>query len=63
MVPADEQGVRALPTTSAGHVVLGDGSQVEYDWLVLALGSVPNQRVVQGGEQYALQFNTYEDAI
>lgn len=46
---------------SAGRVVLGDGTVVEYDWIVLALGSEGTHRGVPGAKDHALPFTTLED--
>lgn len=45
-----------------GTVILDDGSSVEYDWLVLALGAETNTRNVPGVKELALPFNSFEDA-
>lgn len=48
---------------AGGHVVLSDGSSVEYDFLVVALGSEPDARGVPGVREHAVPFNTYDDAL
>jgi NADH:ubiquinone reductase (non-electrogenic) len=54
-------------TTTAGGgggtVVLSDGTAVEYDWLVLALGGETTTFGVPGAADLALPFCTYEDAV
>eukprot|EP01025_Chloroclados_australasicus_P060222 TRINITY_DN770_c0_g3_i1.p1 TRINITY_DN770_c0_g3~~TRINITY_DN770_c0_g3_i1.p1 ORF type:complete len:533 (-),score=56.93 TRINITY_DN770_c0_g3_i1:358-1956(-) len=46
-----------------GQVFLRDGSSVEYDWLVIALGTEPNLQIVPGAKEHALPFCTYENAV
>eukprot|EP01026_Neomeris_dumetosa_P045265 TRINITY_DN3832_c0_g2_i2.p1 TRINITY_DN3832_c0_g2~~TRINITY_DN3832_c0_g2_i2.p1 ORF type:complete len:527 (-),score=54.82 TRINITY_DN3832_c0_g2_i2:180-1760(-) len=46
-----------------GKVMLNDGSCIEYDWLVVALGSEANLQVVEGAKEHAIPFCTYQDAV
>ncbi|XP_078157361.1 NAD(P)H dehydrogenase C1 isoform X2 [Carex rostrata] len=48
---------------SAGTVDLESGTSIEYDWLVLALGTEPKLDVVPGSAEYAIPFSTLEDAL
>ncbi|KAL1531535.1 Nuclear pore complex subunit [Salvia divinorum] len=52
----------AALSQSAGSVHLESGLLIEYDWLVLALGSDAKLDVVPGAMEYALPFSTLEDA-
>ncbi len=45
-----------------GRVVLADGGAVEYDWLVLALGSRTATFGIPGVRELALPFCTFDDA-
>ncbi|KAJ7279846.1 hypothetical protein O6H91_Y374700 [Diphasiastrum complanatum] len=56
-------GDKLSETRSGGIVYLGSGISVEYDWLVLALGAESKLDVVPGALDYALPFNTLEDAL
>lgn len=44
-------------------MVLADGSAVECDWLVLALGSDSVFVGIEGVKEHCLPFNTYNDAM
>ncbi|CAK9257160.1 unnamed protein product [Sphagnum jensenii] len=46
-----------------GTVYLGSGTEVEYDWLVIALGAEPRLGIVPGATENALPFSTLEDAL
>lgn len=46
-----------------GSVHLSDGSMLEYDYLVMALGSEADSRGVPGVMEYAVPFNNFEDAV
>lgn len=48
---------------AGGRVVLANGSAVEYDWLVLALGSDSVFFGIEGVRELCLPFNTYSDAM
>lgn len=48
---------------SGGKVVLSDGVGVEYDWLVLSLGSESSTLGVPGVKEHAVLFNTITDAL
>ncbi|KAG2494467.1 hypothetical protein HYH03_007519 [Edaphochlamys debaryana] len=48
---------------AAGHVMLSDGSSLPYDYLLVALGSQPDSRGVPGVRQWAVPFNSDEDAL
>ncbi len=43
--------------------MLENGSAVEYDWLVLALGSDSVFFGIEGVKELCLPFNTYSDAM
>jgi len=47
---------------SSGCVKLVGGDELEYDWLVLAMGAQAKLGVVPGVMQHALPFSTFEDA-
>ena len=47
---------------AGGRVVLADGAAVEYDWLVLALGSRSATFGIPGVRELALPFCTFDDA-
>jgi hypothetical protein len=48
---------------AGGKVVLSDGVGVEYDWLVLSLGSESSTLGVPGVKEHAVLFNTITDAL
>eukprot|EP00798_Chlamydomonas_sp_ICE-L_P017167 gene17167-23483_t len=50
-------------STQGGKVALANGAELEYDWLVVALGSQADSRGVPGVKEFALPFNSYEDAM
>ncbi len=45
------------------QIVNADGSRLEYDYLVMALGSVPNFFGVEGAARHAVPLRTMDDAI
>ena len=45
------------------RIVEADGSRLEYDYLVMALGSVPNFFGVKGAARHAFPLRTMDDAI
>ena len=45
------------------HIVESDGSRLAYDYLVIALGSVPNYFGVEGAARYAFPLRTMDDAV
>ncbi len=49
--------------SQGGTVRLSNGTTLEYDWLVLALGSSVNTFGIPGVKEYALPFVTYDDAV
>ena len=49
--------------SAGGRVLLQDGASVEYDWLVLGLGSQTSTRSIPGVKELALPFNVYDDAV
>ncbi|CAI0455085.1 unnamed protein product [Linum tenue] len=62
--PCDHLGINgSAKSNSAGTVLLQSGLLIEYDWLVLALGSETKLDVVPGSAEYALPFSTLEDAL
>lgn len=48
---------------AGGKVVLSDGVAVDYDWLVLSLGSESSTLGVPGVKEHAVLFNTISDAL
>ncbi|PNW71936.1 hypothetical protein CHLRE_16g671000v5 [Chlamydomonas reinhardtii] len=48
---------------AAGAVTLSDGTQLPYDFLVVALGGQPDSRGVPGVKEWAVPFAGYEDAL
>lgn len=48
---------------TGGVVYLESGTAIEYDWLVIALGSEAKNGVIPGSAEYALPFVTLEDAL
>lgn len=64
LLPCDHLGVNGSQTSvSGGTVLLESGFNIEYDWLVLALGAEPNLDLVPGAMEFALPFYTLNDAI
>ncbi|GIL82756.1 hypothetical protein Vretimale_8316 [Volvox reticuliferus] len=63
--PDDDVGGAPRPPTSdaAGYVALSDGTSLPYDYLLVALGSQPDSRGVPGVREWAVPFNTFEDAM
>ena len=47
---------------AGGKIVLSNGSAVDYDWLVLSMGSESSTLGIQGVKDYAVLFNTINDA-
>jgi NADH dehydrogenase len=45
------------------RIVEADGSRLPYDYLVMALGSVPNYFGVEGAERHAFPLRTMDDAV
>ena len=45
------------------HIVEADGSRLAYDYLVIALGSVPNYFGVEGAARHAFPLRTMDDAV
>ncbi len=43
--------------------MLSEGTVVDYDWLVLSLGSEASTLGVPGVKEHAVQFNTIGDAL
>ncbi|XP_058731113.1 alternative NAD(P)H-ubiquinone oxidoreductase C1, chloroplastic/mitochondrial-like [Vicia villosa] len=61
--PSDHLGVTGSNASSRGGTVhLESGLHIEYDWLVLALGSEAKLEVVPGAVESAIPFSTLEDA-
>lgn len=44
-----------------GTVLLDDGRQIRYDWLVIAIGARANFYGIPGIKEHAIPFNTFED--
>ena len=49
-------------SAGGGVVVLSDGAQVAYDWLVVSLGAETSTFGIPGVKELALPFSTYQDA-
>ncbi|XP_022966268.1 alternative NAD(P)H-ubiquinone oxidoreductase C1, chloroplastic/mitochondrial [Cucurbita maxima] len=61
--PCDHIDVKNPKSASCGGTVyLESGLQIEYDWLVLALGAETKLDLVPGATEYALPFSTLRDA-
>lgn len=58
-----EHPIEGGGSTGGGTVQLADGSEVPYDWLVVALGAETTTRGVPGVRECALLFSTYTDAL
>jgi Pyridine nucleotide-disulphide oxidoreductase len=50
-------------SAAGGRITLADGQHVEYDWLVLALGSETSTFGIPGAKELATPFCTYADAL
>lgn len=61
--PSPVTGQTDASARAGGIVRLVDGGEVEYDWLVLALGSSVNTFGIPGVKELALPFVTYDDAM
>ncbi|KAK3131938.1 hypothetical protein QOZ80_6AG0513650 [Eleusine coracana subsp. coracana] len=61
--PSDHFRREPGESCTGGIVHLESGTVIEYDWLVLALGSEAKIDVVPGSAEYALPFTTLEDAL
>ncbi|KAL3693246.1 hypothetical protein R1sor_006897 [Riccia sorocarpa] len=64
--PGQSRGNGSLASAgdnAVGTVVLESGTRVDYDWLVLALGSESKLDFVPGAPENALPFVTLEDAL
>ena len=48
---------------SGGTIKLADGRQLQYDWLVLALGSSTSTFGIPGVKEYAYAFNDFNDSM
>lgn len=46
---------------AGGQVILGNGTALDYDWLVLALGSETNTFGTPGAREHAITFNSLQD--
>ncbi|XP_014510386.1 alternative NAD(P)H-ubiquinone oxidoreductase C1, chloroplastic/mitochondrial isoform X1 [Vigna radiata var. radiata] len=61
--PSDHWGMNVSKESRCGGTVhLESGLQIEYDWLVLALGAEAKLDVVPGATEFAIPFSTLEDA-
>ncbi|CAH8281985.1 unnamed protein product [Eruca vesicaria subsp. sativa] len=64
LLPCDHLGVNGSESSvTGGTVLLESGFNIEYDWLVLALGAEPKLDLVPGAMEFALPFYTLNDAI
>ena len=50
-------------SAGGGQVKLADGQVVEYDWLVLALGSETSTFGIEGVKELAVPFCSFDDAM
>lgn len=58
------EGVQGRPVTDrGGSLSLEDGTQVEWDWLVLALGAETRLSGVPGAVEHAMPFTCVQDAV
>ncbi|KAI5070484.1 hypothetical protein GOP47_0014827 [Adiantum capillus-veneris] len=48
---------------NGGTVLLESGLTIDYDWLVLALGSESKRDIVPGATEYAIPFSSLEDVL
>ena len=48
---------------TGGTIKLADGQQLQFDWLVLALGSSTSTFGIPGVKEYAYAFNDFNDAM
>ena len=46
-----------------GTITLADGQKLQYDWLVLSLGSSTSFFGIPGVKDHALPFNDFKDAM
>lgn len=46
-----------------GKILLNSGSAVDYDWLVLSMGSESSTMGIPGVKEHAILFNTIQDAL
>ncbi|XP_057972466.1 alternative NAD(P)H-ubiquinone oxidoreductase C1, chloroplastic/mitochondrial isoform X2 [Malania oleifera] len=60
--PCDHFGVSRPEYSSGGTIYLESGLQIEYDWLVLALGAEAKLDLIPGAAELAVPFSTLEDA-
>jgi hypothetical protein len=60
---ASGRSLNRLTALAGGRVLLASGASVEYDWLVLALGSDSVFFGIEGVKEYCLPFCTYDDAM
>eukprot|EP00850_Spirogloea_muscicola_P011301 SM000069S20738 [mRNA] locus=s69:614561:617671:- [translate_table: standard] len=66
VTPSDHapQSSGGLPHTGrAGTVRLGSGTEIIYDWLVLAMGAETRMSFVEGAKEHAVPFATLQDAL
>lgn len=67
VLPCDElRRSMARDSTSkeiGGTVILESGLQIEYDWLLLALGAESKRDIVPGAAEHALPFSSLEDVL
>ena len=49
-------------STGGGVVELASGESVEYDWLVVAVGTATSDAIVPGSKEHAIPLSTLEDA-
>lgn len=54
---------KVVSFSSGGTITLVDGQQLQYDWLVLALGSSTSFFGIPGVKELALPFNDFKDAM
>lgn len=60
---SSSNGAGSSLKSHGGRVLLKNGEPVEYDWLVLALGSDATPRGIPGVKELAIPFVTFDDAM
>ncbi|KAL3147686.1 hypothetical protein ABBQ32_002435 [Trebouxia sp. C0010 RCD-2024] len=62
-VHSDDSMGSVNSSNAGGTITLVDGQQLQYDWLVLALGSSTSFFGIPGVKELALPFNDFKDAM
>ena len=61
--PCVRLSISDLHVVAGGRIVLSGGSAVDYDWLVLSMGSESSTLGIPGVKEFAVLFNTISDAL